>query len=97
VEVGDEKYVLHLIPSGILHPGKISVIGNGVVVDPVALLARSSTCADAALSSTANLYVSETAHLVFPYHKLLDEIREEQQGQTQDRYHQARYWPGVRG
>ncbi len=80
VEVGDQKYVLHLIPSGILHPGKISVIGNGVVVDPVALLGEIEHLRERGVSIDGNLYVSETAHLVFPYHKLLDEIREEQKG-----------------
>jgi len=80
VEVGDQKYVLHLIPSGILHPGKISVIGNGVVVDPVALLAEIEHLRQRGVTIDRNLYVSETAHLVFPYHRLLDEIREEQKG-----------------
>ena len=80
VEVGDQKYVLHLIPSGILHPGKISVIGNGVVVDPGALLSEIEHLRDRGVMIDGNLYVSETAHLVFPYHKLLDEIREEQKG-----------------
>src|ERR1035437_8208888 len=80
VEVGDQKYVLHLIPSSILHPGKISVIGNGVVVDPVALLGEIEHLRGRGVSIDGNLYVSETAHLVFPYHKLLDEIREEQKG-----------------
>ena len=80
VEVGDQKYVLHLIPSGILHPGKVSVIGNGVVVDPVALLGEIEHLRERGVSIDGNLYVSETAHLVFPYHKLLDEIREEQKG-----------------
>jgi adenylosuccinate synthase len=72
--------VLHLIPSGILHPGKISVIGNGVVVDPAALLAEIEHLRERGVTIDGNLYVSETAHLVFPYHKMLDEIREEQKG-----------------
>jgi adenylosuccinate synthase len=80
VEVGDQKYVLHLIPSGILHPGKVSVIGNGVVVDPVALLDEIKHLRQRGVTIDGNLYVSETAHLVLPYHRLLDEIREEQKG-----------------
>jgi adenylosuccinate synthase len=80
VEVGDQKYVLHLIPSGILHPGKVSVIGNGVVVDPIALLGEIEHLCGRGVTIDGNLYVSETAHLVFPYHKVLDEIREEQKG-----------------
>jgi adenylosuccinate synthase len=80
VEVGDQKYVLHLVPSGILHPGKISVIGNGVVVDPVALLGEIEHLRERGVTIGGNLFVSETAHLVFPYHRLLDELREEQKG-----------------
>ena len=80
VEVGDQKYVLHLGPSGILHPGKLSVIGNGVVVDPVALLDEIEHLRQRGVTIDGNLYVSETAHLVFPYHRLLDEIREAQKG-----------------
>jgi len=80
VEVGDQKYVLHLVPSGILHPGKISVIGNGVVVDPVALLGEIEHLRQRGVTIDGKLCVSETAHLVFPYHRLLDEIREEQKG-----------------
>jgi adenylosuccinate synthase len=80
VEVGDQKYVLHLIPSGILYPGKLNVIGNGVVVDPVALLGEIEHLRGRGVSIDGNLFVSETAHLVFPYHRLLDEIREEQKG-----------------
>jgi adenylosuccinate synthase len=81
VEVGDQKYVLHLIPSGILHPGKISVIGNGVVVDPVALLEEIEHLRQRHVTIDGNLFISETAHLVFPYHRLLDEVREEQKGE----------------
>src|SRR5260221_4602752 len=80
VEVGEHKYVLHLIPSGILHPGKISVIGNGVVVDPLALIEEIEHLRKRGITIDGNLYVSETAHLVFPYHRLLDEIRESQKG-----------------
>ena len=54
---------------------KISVIGNGVVVDPVALLGEIEHLRERGVSIDGNLYVSETAHLVFPYHKMLDEIR----------------------
>jgi adenylosuccinate synthase len=80
VEVGDEKYVLHLIPSGILHSGKLSVIGNGVVVDPLALLEEIEHLEDRGILINGNLLVSDRANLVLPYHKLLDEIRETQKG-----------------
>jgi len=80
VEVGNEKYVLHLIPSGILYPGKLNVIGNGVVVDPVALLEEIEGLQARGIAVNGNLLVSNRAHLVFPYHRLLDAIREEQKG-----------------
>ncbi|MCS7048730.1 MAG: adenylosuccinate synthase [Verrucomicrobiae bacterium] len=80
VEVGAEKYVLHLIPSGILYPGKLNVIGNGVVVDPIALWDEIEGLRRRRVAVDNNLFVSETAHMVMPYHRLLDEIREEQKG-----------------
>ena len=80
VEVGDEKYVLHLIPSGILHPGKLSVIGNGVVVDPLALLEEIEHLQGRGVVVNGNLLVSDRANLVMPYHRVLDAIREEHSG-----------------
>jgi adenylosuccinate synthase len=80
VEVGKEKYVLHLIPSGILYPGKLNVIGNGVVVDPVALFEEIEHLQSRGITVNGNLLVSNRAHLVFPYHRLLDSLREEQKG-----------------
>lgn len=80
VEVGQEKYVLHLVPSGILYPGKINVIGNGVVVDPLALIEEIEHLKHRDIAVNGNLFVSETAHLVLPYHRVLDAIREAQKG-----------------
>jgi adenylosuccinate synthase len=80
VEVGEHRYVLHLVPSGILYPGKINVIGNGVVIDPLALWDEIEHLRDRGIAIGGNLYVSETAHLVFPYHRWLDDAREEQKG-----------------
>ncbi|MBM3858630.1 MAG: adenylosuccinate synthase [Verrucomicrobia bacterium] len=80
VEVGTEKYVLHLVPSGILYPGKLNIIGNGVVVDPAALLEEINHLQSRRIAVNGNLLVSNRAHLVFPYHRLLDSIREEQKG-----------------
>lgn len=80
VEVGDQKYVLHLIPSGILHPGKLSVIGNGVVVDPLALLEEVEHLQSRGVVVNGNLLVSDRANLVMPYHRVLDAIREEHSG-----------------
>jgi adenylosuccinate synthase len=81
VHIGDNVYVLHLIPSGILHRGKVCVIGNGVVVDPVALIEEIEGLRKQGVTVTPdNLVVSEIAHLVLPYHKELDALREKRKG-----------------
>jgi len=82
VFVGPQKYVLHLIPSGILHPGVINVIGNGVVVDPVALVEEIQGLLKLGVKIKNNLFVSQTAHIVMPYHRLLDEQREVLKGKN---------------
>ena len=75
------KYILHLIPSGILHPGKVCVIGNGVVIDPVKLVKEMQTLRSQGVNISAdNLIISESAHLVLPYHCLMDGWLEEQRG-----------------
>ena len=71
------KFILHLIPSGILHPRKICVIGNGVVVDPAALLEEIETLEARGKHVQGRLLISEQAHIIFPYHRLLDALREE--------------------
>lgn len=76
VVVGDKKFVLHLIPSGVLHRGKKCLIGNGVVVDPVALLEEIKILENLGVTIEGNLYVSEDAHVVMPYHKILDQFGE---------------------
>ena len=76
------KYVLHLIPSGILRRGKICVIGNGVVIDPVALVAEITGLRNAGVTISKNLLISNCAHLVLPYHRVLDEQRELRKGIT---------------
>jgi len=76
VKIGEEKYVLHLIPSGILHPGKMCVIGNGVVVDPVALVKEMDELEAKGMKMAGQLFVSDRAHIVFPYHRELDAGRE---------------------
>ncbi|MBA3272318.1 MAG: adenylosuccinate synthase [Chthoniobacterales bacterium] len=70
------KYVLHLIPSGILRRGKVCVIGNGVVIDPIALVAEIEGLHNLGVEVGKNLLISDTAHLVLPYHRVLDEQRE---------------------
>jgi adenylosuccinate synthase len=76
VFIGKQKYVLHLIPSGILRKKKICVIGNGVVVDPLGLVEEIEGLRKLDIRISDNLFVSETAHLVFPYHRELDAQRE---------------------
>src|SRR2546425_8202228 len=76
VHIKGKKYVLHLVPSGILRPKKVCVIGNGVVVDPVSLVEEIEGLRKLGIKVNRNLYLSETAHLVFPYHRELDEQRE---------------------
>src|SRR5258705_768644 len=75
--VGGQKTVLHLIPSGILHQGKTCVIGNGVVIDPAVLLKEIDALrARSYLADSAQLLISESAHVIFPWHKQLDILRE---------------------
>jgi adenylosuccinate synthase len=76
VEIGDKKYVLHLIPSGILRENVICVIGNGVVIDPTALLEEITLLEKNNIKVDGRLFISHNAHLIMPYHKLLDSINE---------------------
>lgn len=73
---GKEKFVLHLIPSGILHRGVICVIGNGVVIDPKQLLAEISQLRQRGIRIKNNIYISDRAHLILPYHRVIDNISE---------------------
>jgi len=76
VEIGEKQYILHLIPSGILREGVMCVIGNGVVVDPAALLKEIEILKNNGISVEGRLFISHNAHLIMPYHKLLDSISE---------------------
>lgn len=76
VEIGNNKYILHLIPSGILREGVICVIGNGVVIDPTALLDEIALLEKNNIKVDGRLFISHNAHLIMPYHKLLDSIQE---------------------
>jgi adenylosuccinate synthase len=76
VVIEGEKYVLHLVPSGILHEGKICIIGHGVVVDPKALIDEIELLESKGIFVKGNLKVSDKAHVIFPYHRKLDELRE---------------------
>jgi adenylosuccinate synthase len=72
VDLGDRHFVLHQIPSGILHPGVRCAIGNGVVLDPDTLFTEIDGLVKAGVDVEGRLYVSERAHLVLPYHKAVD-------------------------
>src|SRR3989304_1338338 len=71
VIVGEEKFIFHLIPSGILHPGKTCVIGDGVVVDPEVLLVEIELLKEKKIFRPEGLLISKDAHLIMPYHKKL--------------------------
>lgn len=79
VVVGDKKYALHLIPSGILYPETINVIGNGVVFDPEGFLNEVAKL-EAEGVNTKNIKISDRAHVIFPYHKVIDALAEKARG-----------------
>jgi adenylosuccinate synthase len=81
VYVRGQKFVLHLIPSGILHAGVLCVIGNGVVVDPQALFAEVDELAGLGIDVSGRLFVSDRAHLILPYHRELDVLSEARRGE----------------
>lgn len=76
VQVGSERYALHLIPSGILYPDKVNVLGNGLVVDPGSLLEEMNGLRKRGIGFGDNFRVSDRAHVVFPYHKVQDLLLE---------------------
>ncbi len=76
VVIGDKQYILHLIPSGILREKVVCVIGNGVVIDPTALLEEIELLEKHNIKVNGRLFISQNAHLIMPYHKLLDSISE---------------------
>jgi len=83
VEIGTEKFVLHLIPSGILRNGTLNIIGNGVVVNPVALWEEIEALQRRGIDVAARLRLSGRSQLIFAYHCLLDGVREGQLGDRQ--------------
>src|SRR5439155_17118418 len=83
VYIGKTKYVLHLVPSGILRKNKLCVIGNGVVVDPIGLVEEIRGLKKIGVRINGdNFILSETAHVVFPYHRELDAQREVLKGKN---------------
>lgn len=80
VVIGDQKFILHLIPTGILQKTKICVIANGVALDLDVLRSEIDTLQSQGIPVRGNLFISDRAHLVMPYHKLLDEAEEKSKG-----------------
>lgn len=80
IKVGDKKFAFHLIPSGILNSNTKAIIGNGVVVDPKVLIEEINTLHEAGYS-TNNLFISNKAHVIMPYHIVLDKLLEENRGE----------------
>jgi adenylosuccinate synthase len=81
VQVGNNSFVLHLIPSGIIHPGKMCVLGNGMVIDPKAFFEEADRLAAQGLEVTPErVLISSRAHLILPYHRALDHTSEERLG-----------------
>ncbi|HEX3744127.1 MAG TPA: adenylosuccinate synthase [Bryobacteraceae bacterium] len=82
VFIGERKFVLKLIPSGILRPGKQAVIGNGLVIDPEALLAEIDALESVGVPVMRQLLISNRAHVLFPAHRLMEKLSEERPGRV---------------
>src|SRR5512143_1276399 len=82
VFIGEKKYVLKLIPSGILRPGKKAVIGNGLVIDPAALMNEIETLESAGVAVAGNLFISSRAHVLFPAHRMMEKMSEGREGRV---------------
>jgi adenylosuccinate synthase len=80
IRVGSERFVLHLIPSGILHPGILCVMGQGIVIDPWALETEIGELRARGVAVDENLVVSDRAHLILPHHRALEAMAEEARG-----------------
>src|SRR5919106_380176 len=81
VQVGDQSFVLRLLPSGIVHRGKICVLGNGMVIDPMAFFVEADRLTQQGIEvSPERVKISSRAHLILPYHRALDHTSEERLG-----------------
>ncbi len=76
VVIDDQEFILHLVPTGILHPNCVCILGNGVAIDPKVLLAEVDALGERGVSVDGRLLVSEAAHITMPYHRLFDEAKE---------------------
>jgi len=82
VKFGDKHFALRLIPSGILHANKLCLLGNGMVIDPAALLEEIEKLRALGITIESNLKISDRAHVILPYHQTLDVAREERAGKA---------------
>src|ERR1700754_3870400 len=80
--IDGQKLVTHLVPSGVCHPGKSCVLGDGMVVDPHVLLEELAECQQRGLLMNGELLVGLGAHVILPYHKLIDGLREDRGATT---------------
>jgi adenylosuccinate synthase len=80
VVINNEKYILHLIPSGILHKGKKCIIGNGVVIAPDALISEIDGLKERGIDTDGNLLISKNAHVIMPYHTAIEKENENKKG-----------------
>jgi len=80
VVVSNRQFIFHLIPSGILYPGKICLLGNGVVIDPVSFSSEVEYLEENGISVEGRLFIAENAHITLPYHKVLDQIEDKFRG-----------------
>lgn len=80
--IDGQKLVTHLVPSGVLHPGKICVLGDGMVIDPHTLLEEIAACQARGLLARGELLIGAGAHVILPYHKLIDGLREDRHAAT---------------
>ena len=76
VRIGAQKMILKLVPTGIMRPGKLAVIGNGVVIDPAALIQEIADLEAAGIRTSGRLHISGRAHVIFPFHRMLEKISE---------------------
>ena len=97
VYIGDRKFVLKLIPSGVLRPGVLAVIGNGVVIDPAALLEEIAGLEAVGVDVRSQLRISNRAHVIFPFHRIDGEDLRRPRKSRRHRDHFARYRPLLRG
>ena len=80
VVINDRQFILHLVPSGILHPGKLCIVGNGVVIEPDALIKEIDALRKEGIAVDENLRISKSAHVIMPYHMAIEKVKEESRG-----------------